>query len=81
MIKLETDDERKSRLLSDFVGKGIELIRANEATSKWYQPIYQQVVSDPKSIRDSYIEECVNLKYFKKFYSEEERKRILDKAA
>lgn len=81
IIKLETNDEQKSRLLSDFVGKDIELIRTNEALNKWYRSIYQQVVSDPKSIRDSYIKECVNLKYYKKFYSEEERKRIFEKAA
>jgi hypothetical protein len=69
MLKLESDDARKSALISEFVGQEIKLTRTNEAAKKAYYEIYRKIADDPRAIGDSYIEECLNLKYFRKLYS------------
>ena len=81
LLKLEADDVRKSDLIGEFLGKKVKLKRANEAQNKWYRDIYRQAIEAPGDIRQDYIEECVNLKYFKKLYSEAERRRFLELAA
>jgi len=81
LMKLEADDERKARLISDFVGKKISLVRANEAAKKLYYEIYQKITRNPNCIRSSYIEECSGLKYFQKFYSEAEREELTGRFA
>lgn len=72
LLKLEADDDRKSALISDFIGKPTTLTRTNEASTKWYFDLYRMIADDPRAIRSSYIEECLNLKYFRKFYSPRE---------
>lgn len=72
VLKLEADDARKSALISEFADKDIALTRTNEASTKSYYDIYRTIAEDPRAIRSSYIEECLNLKYFRKFYSERE---------
>ncbi|WP_375202117.1 putative capsular polysaccharide synthesis family protein [Hyphococcus sp.] len=81
LLKLEAHDERKSKLISDFLGKKIVLSRANEANNKWYRDIYKQVMESPGAVRDGYIDECMNLKTIKKFYSDDERQKFQEMAA
>lgn len=81
LIKLETSDARISRLISDFVEADIELTRANEASGKWYGPIYREIIANPECIRGGYVEECANLKYFRTFYLEGERSGFVRSAA
>jgi hypothetical protein len=71
LIKLETPDETKQKLMSEFLGTKIEIDRANEAKNKWYYDVYKDIVSDPASIRNSFVQECLELKYYKKFYPTE----------
>lgn len=72
LLKLEADDHRKAALIGDFVGREIALTRANESAKKIYYDIYRTIAGAPRAIRDSYIEECLNLKYFRKLYSARE---------
>ncbi|MFD0987443.1 putative capsular polysaccharide synthesis family protein [Methyloligella solikamskensis] len=79
IIKTSATDERKSEIISDFLGTPIALHRANEAKNKWYRETYERLVAAPNQIRDAYIEECFQLKYFRAFFSDEERQAVADK--
>lgn len=81
ILKLEADDERKSALISAFLGQEVALSRANEASKKWYYDLYRRIAADPKSIRWNFVEECMNLKYYKAFYAENEINTLADRFA
>jgi hypothetical protein len=79
VIKLETDDSKIQSLISDFVGQEITLERSNVGGNKWYQEFYSSVRNNPGSLSDSYLEQCFDLKYYSKFYSEDERQALANK--
>lgn len=79
ILKTTVTDERKSELISDFLGQKIVIQRANEAKNKWYREIYQTIARNPSTIRDDYIKDCFGQRYFRAFFSDEERQAVADK--
>ncbi|ODA68673.1 putative capsular polysaccharide synthesis protein [Methyloligella halotolerans] len=79
ILKTASPDRVKSEILSDFLGQRIALTRANEANSKWYYRTYREWLAAPSKIRQAYLAECFALKYFRCFFSDEERQRVAEK--
>ncbi|MBO6944611.1 putative capsular polysaccharide synthesis family protein [Altererythrobacter sp.] len=69
----DLEDELKRELISDLVGLQLSpLVRANEAEGKAYAAIYQQV-RQPGYLPVSHVEEMLNSRYTRHFYSLEQR--------
>ncbi|MEQ8558534.1 MAG: putative capsular polysaccharide synthesis family protein [Henriciella sp.] len=79
MLKVDLDDERKSELISQFVGHEVTVERSNEAKSKWYADIYSKLRTDRRVLSKEFLEACMSLKYFRTFYSLEERRAVAER--
>ncbi len=79
IMKMDVPDSRKSTILSEFLGRPIEITRANEARDKGYYEMYKSLLASPSAIREDFVQECLNLKYFKAFFSDEERRAVAEK--
>lgn len=79
MLKLEEDDTIIEKTVSEFVGAKISLKRSNVGENKWYNDIYKTVKNNPNSVSESFLSECFNLDYYKKFYSYKERLTLAKK--
>lgn len=79
LMKLESPDEKKADLLQDFMGQRVELVRANEAEKKWYYDIYRQIIDNPSLVRPAFVQECLSLKYYRTFYTEDDARRLAEK--
>lgn len=80
ILKLESDDDRKAELIGRFLDKTVTLKRTNQSETKWYSDIYARIKDAPGSIRQSFVDECMNLKYLRKFYSDAEIDSFLGRA-
>jgi len=78
-MKLETPDARKSELISDFINAKIKLSRTNEANKKWYYDVYRRIIENPALVRPTFVEECLNLRYYKTFYTDEDALALAEK--
>lgn len=79
LMKLESPDERKADLLREFIGREVELVRANEADRKWYYDIYRKIIENPSLVRPTFVEECLSLKYYKTFYTDKDARELAAK--
>ncbi len=79
LMKLEMPDERKSALLEEFLDHPVKLKRANEASSKSYYEVYRRIIENPALVRPTFVEECLSLKYYKKFYTDDDARELAKK--
>ncbi len=79
IMKMDIPDERKSTILSDFIGRSVTVERANEARAKDYYEMYKRLLAEPCSIRSDFVGDCFNLRYFRAFFSDEERQAVARK--
>ena len=75
IIKSQTADRRKEALIGNFLGTKISITRENDSSDKWYGETYSEVMGNLGVIGSEYVEKCLNCRYFKKFYSLEERRQ------
>jgi hypothetical protein len=73
ILKCEMEDSKKEICISDFLGlDSFRLIKVNVASSKRYASAYRDFVNSI-SLPEPYVQEMLNSKYSKHFYSDEER--------
>lgn len=79
IVKTEAPDSEKSTVISDFVGNTIELRRTNESSNKWYSEIYSQCLQNARDIGNDFARRCLDLQYFRRFYSDLEIKNVSER--
>lgn len=79
ILKMDSPDARKSEIVSEFVEKEVKVIRQNEAHDKWYSETYAKIGQSLDLMGSDYLEKCFALKYFRTFFSEEERTAVARK--
>lgn len=79
ILKMDASDARKSAIVSDFVGEDVHVIRQNEAQDKWYSDSYAKIGKSLDLMGSNYLETCFSLRYFRKFFSDEERAAVAEK--
>lgn len=79
LMKLETPDDRKAQHLREFMNRPIEIVRANEADKKWYFDIYRKIIENPSLVRPTFVRECLDLKYYRTFYAEEDARMLAER--
>lgn len=79
ILKMEASDARKSEIVSDFVGANVNVIRQNEANDKWYSEAYAKIGESLDLMGSDYLEKCFSLRYFRQFFSDEERAAVARK--
>lgn len=73
LLKVHVSDERKSELVSAYLGKEIEITRENTAQDKWYSALHAKLANDRRVLSQDFLQRCMSLRYYKAFYSREER--------
>lgn len=76
LLKLESSDETKRRLLGEFVETPIAIRNANQASGKWYFEIYKKIFENPSLVRPTFVQECLGLKYYRAFYTDEDALKL-----
>lgn len=79
ILKMDASDKRKSEIVSEFVNKEVTIIRQNEAHEKWYSDAYAQIGASLDLMGSDYLEKCFALKYFRTFFSADERAAVARK--
>ena len=77
ILKLEIDDQKKEKAIKEFLGLGSKFkwVKFNVGESKKYSRLYKNFKEKIKFPR-TYIEQMLNSKYTRYFYTDEEIKAI-----
>ena len=79
ILKTEASDKEKSKVISEFLGKDIQIKRTNVGDNKWYSELYGKIKANIDVMGPEFVQKCFNLDYFKAFYSDEQMRDILKK--
>ena len=79
VLRVDLDDQTKAKQISDFIGVKVELERKNDASTKWYQAIYANYLTNGRISRE-WVEACVNSNYIKHYFTHDEIQRMQIKA-
>lgn len=76
MLKIETPNPEKAKILSDFLGDEITIHDKNIAGQKWYGDKYKEIKENPSHLPEGFLKTALQQKYFEKFYPLPERKAL-----
>jgi hypothetical protein len=79
LMKLEAPDARKADLLREFMNHPVEVVRANVADRKWYFDVYKRIIDNPSIVRPTFVQECLELKYYRTFYTDEDARKLAER--
>lgn len=71
-LRVDWSNEKKQRLVSEFIGRPVELRRENEAASKKYGELYREFVNDVR-FQPTVLKEIYDTRYCSRFWTPEER--------
>lgn len=79
ILKTEASDAEKSEIISNFLGRDIQIKRTNIGDNKWYSELYRKIKENIDVMGPEFVQKCFNLDYFKAFYSDEQMREVLKK--
>ena len=79
ILKTEASDNQKSEIVSNFLGKKIEIKRTNIGDNKWYSELYGKIKANMDVMGPEFVQKCFDLRYFQAFYSEDQMRDVLKK--
>jgi len=77
ILKTEATDDEKSAIISNFLGKAVKIKRVNIGGNKWYSELYGKIKSNIDVMGPDFVEKCIELDYFRAFYSDVHIKSLL----
>lgn len=79
VIKSHAPDRRKEALIGNFLDTKIKIERQNDSSDKWYGETYSEVMGNLGQIGSDYVKKCLNCRYFKAFYSDDEQRQTAER--